>query len=80
MSTAAAKEQIRELTQKLNKWAEAYYSKDDPVVPDALYDEAIRKLRALEEAHPALRLPNSPTSRVGAVHNLSKPLGRETAM
>lgn len=42
-----------------------YYVLDDPLVPDADYDEKIGALRALEAAHPDLVLPDSPTQRVG---------------
>ncbi len=57
---------IRELVEKLNAWARAYYENDDPAVPDSVYDEAFRELRALEDAHPELRSAKSPTQRVGA--------------
>ena len=35
------------------------------VVDDAAYDALYRELKALEEAHPELADPNSPTRRVG---------------
>ncbi|SUB70168.1 DNA ligase [Pluralibacter gergoviae] len=35
-------------------------------MPDAEYDRLMRELRALEEAHPELVTPDSPTQRVGA--------------
>ncbi|CAN5731178.1 NAD-dependent DNA ligase LigA [soil metagenome] len=38
---------------------------DDPEVPDAEYDRLFRELQALEEAHPGLQSPDSPTLRVG---------------
>jgi DNA ligase (NAD+) len=41
-----------------------YYSLDAPEVPDAEYDRLMRELRALEEADPTLRTPDSPTQRV----------------
>ena len=43
-----------------------YYVLDQPVLADAEYDMLFRELQALEEAHPALRTPDSPTQRVGA--------------
>ncbi len=43
-----------------------YYVHDSPVVSDAEYDRMMRELRALEEKHPALASPDSPTMRVGA--------------
>jgi DNA ligase (NAD+) len=42
-----------------------YYVLDAPEISDAEYDALLRELLALEEAHPELRTPNSPTQRVG---------------
>lgn len=43
----------------------AYYVSDSPTVSDADYDRMMRELEGLEEAHPDLRTPESPTQRVG---------------
>ncbi|KGO99541.1 NAD-dependent DNA ligase LigA [Novilysobacter defluvii] len=43
-----------------------YYVLDDPDLTDAEYDALLRELEALEQAHPALATPDSPTMRVGA--------------
>jgi DNA ligase (NAD+) len=43
-----------------------YYVHDQPTVSDAQFDEWFRELLALEEAHPALQTPDSPTQKVGA--------------
>jgi len=43
----------------------SYYVLDAPSVPDAEYDRLFRELQGLEELHPALRTPDSPTQRVG---------------
>lgn len=61
--------------QARRRWAElaelieadqfAYYVKDAPSSSDAQYDERMRELTALEDAHPSLRTPDSPTQRVG---------------
>ncbi|WP_107688461.1 NAD-dependent DNA ligase LigA [Neisseria wadsworthii] len=56
---------IRTLTDQLNRYAHEYYTLDAPTVPDAEYDQLFRELEALEAAHPELRLPESPTQRVG---------------
>lgn len=58
-------ERIRQLTELLNRYAHEYYTLDAPSVPDAEYDKLWRELEALEAVHPALRLPDSPTQRVG---------------
>jgi DNA ligase (NAD+) len=41
-----------------------YYVLDDPVITDAEYDALLRELRAIEDAHPELVTPDSPTQRV----------------
>ncbi len=43
-----------------------YYGLEDPEILDADYDDLRRELIALEEAHPHLITPDSPTRRVGA--------------
>ncbi|AQZ69090.1 DNA ligase [[Actinomadura] parvosata subsp. kistnae] len=43
-----------------------YYVLDQPTVSDAQFDEWFRELLALEEAHPTLQTPDSPTQKVGA--------------
>ena len=54
-----------ELREQLARHNYAYYVLDEPSVPDAEYDRLFRELQALEELHPALRTPDSPTQRVG---------------
>ena len=44
----------------------AYHVDDDPIMSDAEYDRLYDELVALEEAHPELVTPDSPTQRVGA--------------
>ena len=56
---------IRYLTDLLNRYAYEYYTLDAPSVPDAEYDKLFRELEALERNHPELKLPDSPTQRVG---------------
>ena len=56
---------IRQLPDTLNRYAYEYYTLDAPSVPDAEYDMLFRELEALEASHPDLRLPESPTRRVG---------------
>ncbi|HSF97842.1 MAG TPA: NAD-dependent DNA ligase LigA [Ornithinibacter sp.] len=43
----------------------AYHVKDAPTISDGEYDALIRRLSALEDEHPALRTPDSPTQQVG---------------
>jgi len=42
-----------------------YHVQDDPEISDAEFDALVRELRAIEEEHPELRTPESPTHRVG---------------
>jgi DNA ligase (NAD+) len=42
-----------------------YYVKDAPVISDGEFDKLLGELTALEEAHPELRTPDSPTQLVG---------------
>ncbi len=43
----------------------AYHVKDSPTVSDGAYDLLMRRLNALEDDHPSLRTPDSPTQQVG---------------
>lgn len=42
-----------------------YYVKDAPVISDADFDVLLRQLQGLEDEHPELRTPDSPTQLVG---------------
>jgi len=59
---------LRELLERYN---EEYYVRDAPSVGDAEYDALMRELREIEEAHPELRTPDSPTQRVGSAPSSS---------
>jgi len=54
-----------ELRRILERASHAYYLLDKPEMSDAEYDRLFRELQALEEQHPELRTPDSPTLRVG---------------
>ena len=55
-----------ELRGLLNRYLHEYHVLDAPTVNDAEYDRLYDELVALEEAHPKLVTPDSPTGRVGA--------------
>lgn len=55
-----------ELREALDRANHDYYVLDAPTLADAEYDRLFRELREIEEAHPELRTPDSPTQRVGA--------------
>jgi DNA ligase (NAD+) len=54
----------QELRAQIARHDYRYYILDDPEVPDAEYDRLLGELRALEQAHPQLITPDSPTQRV----------------
>ncbi|MFT3758338.1 MAG: NAD-dependent DNA ligase LigA [Thauera sp.] len=58
-------QRIQALREEIARHDHAYYVLDAPTVPDGEYDRLFRELQALEEAHPELRTPDSPTLRVG---------------
>ena len=60
-----ARQQHRELADVLEDARWRYYVLDDPTMSDADFDKAMRQLEALEEEHPELRTPDSPTQKVG---------------
>jgi DNA ligase (NAD+) len=62
-AVAARAAELREHIERANH---EYYVLDAPTLPDAEYDRLFRELQALEEAHPSLVSPHSPTQRVGA--------------
>ncbi len=56
---------IDELRDLIRHHEERYYVYDDPEIADAEFDALMRELRALEEKHPGLVTPDSPTGRIG---------------
>ena len=52
---------VAELREKIAEANYRYYVLDDPTISDAEYDELMRELRSLEEQHPDLITPDSPT-------------------
>jgi len=58
-------ERAAELRREIAYHDHRYYVLDDPVIGDDEYDELLNELRELEEKHPELRTPDSPTQRVG---------------
>src|SRR5437870_2585252 len=66
VSHAEAKKRIQALSKQIVDHDYRYYALDKPSVSDAEYDRLFRELLELEEQYPDLRLPDSPTLRVGA--------------
>ncbi|MXW39857.1 MAG: NAD-dependent DNA ligase LigA [Synechococcus sp. SB0668_bin_15] len=64
-SLAEAEARADALRQQLNQASHAYYVLAEPTLPDQEYDHLYRELVELEELHPQLVRPESPTQRVG---------------
>lgn len=64
--SASFEQRAEELRELLAHHNHLYYVLDDPEIGDDEYDELLNELRALEDEHPELRTPDSPTQRVGA--------------
>jgi DNA ligase (NAD+) len=71
--TKAPAARAAELREEISKHARLYYVEDRPEITDAEYDALLRELIALEEAHPELVTPDSPTQRVGGTPVSSLP-------
>ena len=65
---AAAKSpavEIEKLRNEIRRHEDLYYLQDSPEISDLEYDQLLSNLQALEESHPELITPDSPTQRVG---------------
>ena len=65
MDKASAKIRVDELSRQLEYHNDLYYNMDEPEISDFEYDKMLRELEELEEEFPELKLPTSPTNRVG---------------
>jgi DNA ligase (NAD+) len=61
-----AQQRLDELREQVDHHLHRYHVLDDPEISDAEYDRIYDELKALEEEHPDLITPDSPTQRVGA--------------
>jgi DNA ligase (NAD+) len=59
-------ERIEQLRSTIAHHNRLYHELDRPELPDADYDLLVRELKALEELHPELAAPESPTNLVGS--------------
>jgi len=59
------KERIDFLRSQINLWNYAYYTISSPMVPDSVYDSAMRELCDLEAKYPEFESNDSPTKKVG---------------
>ena len=58
-------ERHAQLVREIDAHNYRYYVLDDPSLGDAAFDALLREVRAIEQAHPELGGPDSPTQRVG---------------
>jgi DNA ligase (NAD+) len=65
MAATKASQNAQQLRERLNDANYRYHVLDDPQLSDEDYDALLRELLDLEESHPELRTPDSPTQRVG---------------
>ena len=59
------KRQIEDLREQIRYHEHRYYVLDDPEISDVKFDELVRRLQKMEQDHPELVTPDSPTQRVG---------------
>ena len=62
---ADARANHEDLAERIRCHDHRYYVLDDPEIEDSEYDRLFRALLTLEERHPSLATPDSPTQRVG---------------
>ena len=55
---------ITELRRQIRHHEELYYVANQPEISDAEFDDLMRELLRLEQEHPTLVTPDSPTQRV----------------
>jgi DNA ligase (NAD+) len=72
------RQRMRQLIDRLNETAHAYYDLDDPLISDAEWDALYNELTALENAS-GIRLEDSPSHRVGGVPLQAFPRHRHLA-
>ncbi len=58
-------QQIEDLRAELHQHNYRYYIEDQPTITDLEFDQKLKHLQELEQAHPEFYDPNSPTLRVG---------------
>ena len=65
MDKNEVKSRIEKLRKEIDRFRYEYHVLDQPEVSDEVYDSLMRELRALEEKHPELKSPDSPSQRIG---------------
>ena len=60
-------EKIKKLRKEIELYSYYYYVEDNPKIEDYQYDALFKELQKLENEHPELITPDSPTQRVGGI-------------
>ncbi len=64
-ATAEQRVEWQRLADEVREHQFRYYVRDAPIISDGEFDALLRRLQAMEEAHPDLLTPDSPTQLVG---------------
>ncbi|MFF0487418.1 NAD-dependent DNA ligase LigA [Nocardia sp. NPDC004068] len=64
-ATADERAEWQRLAEEVREHQFRYYVRDAPIISDGEFDALFQRLLALEEQHPDLRTPDSPTQQVG---------------
>src|SRR5713226_1564030 len=74
-------DRIEKLRDEIREYERQYYVLDEPTISDYEFDQLMRELQRLEQEHPELVTPDSPTQRVGGEpakefpsHTFSRPM------
>ena len=65
VSTEDAARTITSLCETIRRHEHLYYVLDQPEISDVEYDALVARLKKIEQRHPELVTPDSPTQRVG---------------
>lgn len=57
--------ELEKLREEIRYHEHRYYVLDDPEISDVKFDELVHRLQKMEQEHPELVTPDSPTQRVG---------------
>jgi DNA ligase (NAD+) len=60
-------DRINFLKDEINRHNHLYYVEDNPVITDTEFDKLFAELKQLEDEYPLLRMPDSPTQRLGGI-------------
>ncbi|HUF04241.1 MAG TPA: NAD-dependent DNA ligase LigA [Aridibacter sp.] len=65
MNTDEAKREAEQVRKEIEHHNYLYFQKDEPEISDFEFDRLLERLKEIEEEHPELVTPDSPTQRVG---------------